>query len=81
MIESALGDLELIQDILDGHLLVARDVDQPLGYIQDLIALDGIFLFFDNPRHNYPFYKPTVGLFIVEVYAGKWRESIPLPEK
>jgi hypothetical protein len=77
MVERALGDVELIQDILNGHVLVARNENQPLGHIQNLVTLDSIFFFFDNPRHHCPFYKPTVGLFIETVYAESWQGSIP----
>jgi hypothetical protein len=79
MVERTLGNIELIQDILDGHVLVARNENQPLGYIQDFITLDSVFVFFDNPRHNCPFYKPTVGLFIETVYIKTCWESMLTP--
>jgi hypothetical protein len=52
MVKGALGNMQFVQNILDGHLLETLGEDQLLGYIQDLIAFNCIFIFFDDPCHN-----------------------------
>jgi len=53
--------MEVVQDILDGHLLVAFGVNKALGSIEDFSASQGGF--FDDSWHRlYPLVKPTVGL-------------------
>jgi hypothetical protein len=64
MVESPLRDLHLIQNVLDGHLIVAFGVDQFAGNIQDFIAPGCIIVFFEDSGHSIPFNKPTVGLLI-----------------
>ena len=67
MIEGAFGDFQRIDDILNGHLLIALGVDQGLGGIQDFISARGVVFFFDFSSHFVFFYKPPVGLFFSQI--------------
>ena len=40
VVEGAFRDIELVQDVLDGHLLVALRPDETLGNVEEGVALD-----------------------------------------
>ncbi|MFL5692953.1 MAG: hypothetical protein ACJ795_14205 [Ktedonobacteraceae bacterium] len=51
IILAACGNLEVLQDVLGRHLLIAFGQNVSLGHIQDGIALLSIFLFLSGcPR-------------------------------
>jgi len=52
VMEGAAGNLKLVQDIADRHLLEALSEHQALGCVQDFAALSGKFFGFDDASHN-----------------------------
>src|SRR5579884_2280647 len=62
VIERSFRNLEGVEDILDGHLLIPFSIDELLRDIKDFVAPDGIF-FNDSGHVCLHLYKPTVGLY------------------
>jgi len=57
--------LDLFQDILDRHTLIAFGVYEALGSIQDFITPVGVFFRVDSSSHFVVLYlKPTAGLLL-----------------
>src|SRR5439155_13089356 len=64
VVESALRSIQVIEDILDAGLLVALDLDEPLGRVEERVPSDGMSFWIERPCHVPPFLRPTVGLRI-----------------
>jgi len=78
MVEGPFGNLQVIQDILNGHLLVASGVDQPQGCIEDFVAPYGIFLFVEDPRQGTCLLSKVLALLLNRPTDGLFnKEYIP----
>ena len=64
VVEGALGGVELVQDVLDAHRLVALGLDEALGDVQEGVTTDRMEGWVHRPRHGRHYNRPTVGLFI-----------------
>ena len=54
MVEGAPRGLQLIQHVLDAHLLIALGLDKTLGDVQEGVATEVVDLQVDSPRHRAP---------------------------
>ena len=52
VVERPAGDLQISQDILEGHAFIAFGIDQALRRIEDIVALGSVFFFVDRARHS-----------------------------
>jgi hypothetical protein len=52
VIEGALGDLQVLEDVLNSQALIAIGQDQPLRGVQNRIAPSGLFGNVDGPGHH-----------------------------
>jgi hypothetical protein len=65
VVERPAGNLNIGQDILERHALIAFGIEEALSRIEDLVALGGEFFFIDGTRHGWmPFHKQSLGLFL-----------------
>ena len=73
VIECPLGNPEVVQDVLNRHLLIALGIHEPPGHIEDFVAFHSVCLFFDDACHNPAFLslnRPPV-YFYKEVYTDE----------
>jgi len=71
VVEGSFGDLEVIEHILDRHLLVAFSLHQSSGCIENSATFHAVFVFFNGACHHAFFLisKPTAGLLTRKKYT------------
>ena len=68
VVEGAARRVQLVEQILDAHLLVALGLDEPLGSVDERVPTNGIPDRVDRPSHGSwcpSIHRPTVGLMIL----------------
>ena len=69
VVEGAARRVQLVEQVLDAHLLVALGLDEPLGSVDERVAPNGVPDRVDRPSHRVPalldIHRPTVGLMIL----------------
>ena len=75
VVEGPLGRAELVQDVLDGHLLVPLRPDEALGCVQEGVAPEGVSGGVQRARHLVP-KEQTDGRSVVRGTIGLPRSAV-----
>src|SRR4029077_20813911 len=68
VVERAARGLELVEHVLDAHGLVALALDEPLGDVEEGLALDLVHCRIERPRHG----RSITDRQSVYLWVGGW---------